>query len=276
MLKDVLKKYLPKNILNFLIRTKVVLNSFYNVLDNFYDLIFSNEYFIDKKRKIIFFVISKNACSSIKVTFSKRKFKDDDSVHSYYYRHSYAGIEMRRSVKIRKEEKNYFKFAVVRNPFDRLYSGYKNRIASGTGFDDYQLGFFFRGCKNFNDFVKKVTKLPNFLSDPHFQNQYSVICDKGGSVVDCIVRFENLEKDFEKIRKKYDLEELPHFNRSQDRKYEWMDHYTKEFASLVHKKYKRDFDLWYPDAYDELNEYLDKKMNKIEIEIEIDKTEKIQ
>ncbi len=270
MFKDIIKKYLPKKILNFLKRTK-------GVLDNFYVLIFCDEYFIDKKRKIIFFVVPKNACSSIKTTFSKRKFKDNDSVHSYYYRHSYAGIELeaRRCVKIRKEERNYFKFAVVRNPFDRLYSCYKNKTASGIiGFDDYSLGFFFRECKNFNDFVKKVTKLPNFLSDPHFQNQYPIICDKGKSLVDCIVRFENLEKDFEKIRKKYDLEKLPHFNRSQDRKYEWRDHYTKELASLVHKKYKRDFDLWYPDAYNELNEYLDKKRNKIEIEI--DKTEKVQ
>ncbi len=78
----------------------------------------------------------------------------------------------------------------------------------------------------------------------------------GKCSVDYIGRFENIENDFEPIRKKYKLEKLPHFNKTQHKKDEWKEYYTKEIADLVYKRYRKDFDVWYPNAYKELMYYL--------------------
>ena len=202
-LKKKLRKYLPKWFFNFLIEIvwRKIINPFRMLSKNF-----KNVYCICDKRKIVFFIIGKNACSSIKKTFYKKKFEDNYSIHK----------NENRKFFLSKKEKTYFKFAFIRNPFDRVYSCYKSKFINDKKKYSIELNYFYsylfgylRNCKNFNDFLFKINKIPNFLADRHFKSQYSLLYKNNKCLVDYIGRFENLEKDFEPIRKKYKLEKLP-------------------------------------------------------------------
>lgn len=214
------------------------------------------EYFIDSKKKLIFLVISKNACSSIKKTFLKKKIEDAYSIHTDQTANQF------RKNKIAKSESDMFKFCFVRNPFDRIYSCYKSKLIHDpkNGFNHFQYYLFgyLSKSKSFDDFVKRIVKIPDCIADRHFHSQYNYIYKTNTHKIDFIGKFENLERDFEPIRKKYGLEELPNFNKTQNNKAEWKNYYTKNLADLVHQKYKKDFDIWYPTAHKELIEHLNK------------------
>ena len=78
--------------------------------------------------------------------------------------------------------KNYFKFCVVRNPFARLLSGYKDFR--------YQRGLI---NVDFNEFVCNEL-IQNFSNDVHFIPQHNFTHINDEVVVDKIVRYENLNE----------------------------------------------------------------------------------
>ncbi len=123
----------------------------------------------------------------------------------------------------------------------------------------YYLGGYLRQVKDFETFIKKINKIPMCLTDEHFTGQYFCLYKKNQPSPDFIGRYENLIKEFEPIREKYHLNPLPHHRKSQAHRDEWKDHYTRETAAIVYRKYKQDFDACYPEAYAELLAYLDAK-----------------
>tara|TARA_R110002012_G_scaffold321781_3_gene551369 strand:- start:274 stop:948 length:675 start_codon:yes stop_codon:yes gene_type:complete len=99
---------------------------------------------------------------------------------------------------------SYFKFAIVRNPIDRLYSTYKYKR-----YNDYL---------SFDDFIKlKLEEFINSESESYFYKpQYDYIYKDGKSLVDFIGRLESLGQDFEFIQKKLGVHlELKHYNKFQ-------------------------------------------------------------
>ena len=200
-----------------------------------------NKYVIDDKRKIVYLIISKVACTSIRATFTEHKIGDSKT-------------------RLSTQQQDYFKFSFVRNPFDRLYSCYKNKFVGKSGtrlIDNYPFNYFGH-IASFEQFVKKVVRLPDIISDQHFMSQYFHLYKNNVCLVDSVGRFESLAKDFEPIRQKYQLGQLEHYNKSQSKVDEWKSHYTEELAALVYRQYKKDFKLFYPHAYQELLTYIKK------------------
>ena len=220
----------------------------------------SREYIVDRERRLVYLVNSKVACSSIKACICGSQ-NDDDSVHTEIGR----GGWLRKDV-LQGEEKSYFKFTFVRDPFSRLVSCYESKYHHDKefykkkvfDFDHYLFGYI-RKDQGFDTFVRKIVKLPACLLDKHFLVQYDLTHDRQGrKLVDFIGKSEHMSEDFGKVQKKCGLPDLPHFNRTDKKKKNWMDYYTKETARLVYRKYQKDIKAFgYEESYRKLMAYLD-------------------
>lgn len=145
-----------------------------------------------------------------------------------------------------------FKFAFVRNPWDRLYSWYNMSLSKGpiNKFHTYTL----RHSSSFLEFLHCTDIITEDIdvtdrSIPYFKsiafNQLDYISDaKGDLNVDFIGRFENIDQDFQFVCDKLNLktDKLPHFNKFPHAPYR--DQYTQEAIDRVYGMYKRDIEYF--------------------------------
>jgi hypothetical protein len=128
--------------------------------------------------------------------------------------------------------KNYFRFAFIRNPWDRLLSFY----------------FF----KKHNDRVKisKDMSFKDYLKSSSFLDQFKYEAKNQFSYVDgfgefsFIGRFENLQQDFNAICDKIKIPtpRLPHLNKTTHTHY--TEYYDDETREIVAKKYAQDIEYF--------------------------------
>jgi hypothetical protein len=219
-----------------------------------YGAIDPREYFIFKKQQLVYLVNSKVAQTAI-VNTCGNKNKEE-----------YRGIRDKglgeKKHHLSKEEQGYPLFTFVRNPFERLYSSYKSKYIAdkkygklALDFDYYMLGLI-KKDKGFTHFVKIVSRIPDWASDRHFKSQYSLIYRENRQSLSLVGKYENLHSEFEELRTMFNLEPLPHMNKSSEKENEWMDAYTPELVDLVSKRYEEDLATWYPNAKDELLAHL--------------------
>jgi hypothetical protein len=100
----------------------------------------------------------------------------------------------------------HLRFAVVRNPFDRLVSCYLQRVAPHTlsirvPSDNVDI---WAGMP-FGDFVESIYDLPDEECDPHLRAQSAVLTRPDGTpLFESICYFERLEEDLESWRQCWD------------------------------------------------------------------------
>lgn len=128
----------------------------------------------------------------------------------------------------------YFKFALVRNPWDRLLSCYFDKIVGRKMFHEHH-------GKSFEEFIEYVAGLDLRTADDHLRLQACVFpIDE----VDYVGRFERLHDDVTTIFSRLGIHgaRLPHRNRSQH------DHYSRYYDArtreLVGRIYAQDIDLF--------------------------------
>lgn len=112
---------------------------------------------------------------------------------------------------------DYFKFAFVRNPWDRLHSAYAYLRGGGWNEDDRQ--WFSRnlsGIDDFNAFVLEWLEPERLRSHVHLWPQVDFLFDRRGEcLLDCLGYFESLEEDFQRVCARLGVErELRHENPS--------------------------------------------------------------
>jgi hypothetical protein len=137
----------------------------------------------------------------------------------------------------------YFKFAFVRNPWDRLVSAFFYLDAGGC--NEYDAAFrdshLARYGGSFRAFVRD---LPRHVEAAHFAPQMRWLTDgRGNLLTDFIGRFENIDRDFSDVAARLGLPpELPVLNRSNHRHYrEYYDAATREIAAQF---YRRDIEAF--------------------------------
>ncbi|MFT5359575.1 MAG: chondroitin 4-sulfotransferase 11 [Candidatus Paceibacteria bacterium] len=212
-------------------------------------------FIIENKKKLVYIVVPKTGCSSIKESFA-------DSLDSVGEdrTHKQVSRKLNRPFLTRKQKKDFFKFTFVRNPFDRIASCYIHKIEkSKIALRRNYYGFAtIEKDETFESFVKKIAKIPDFFSDQHFQSQQDILFLRRKPLYDYLGHYENLAGDFKRIQESFDLLSLPHIHDTQ--KGDWRCFYTKELAGIVYKRYKKDFEmLGYEGEYKKLMAYLEKK-----------------
>ena len=172
-------------------------------------------------------------------------------------------ISARRALKQVENPDDYFKFAFVRNPWDRLVSWYtmideaRKGVADGTAEPmtrrlikkNNLFKYVLRCGPTFDEFVKNCTE-KQWMGNGYYSftfNQLRYLTDKNGEVlVNYIGRFENLAQDISHVFDKLGLEasqlELPHENRSAHSHYSEM--YTPETREIVRKRFRRDIEFF--------------------------------
>lgn len=136
--------------------------------------------------------------------------------------------------------KDYFKFAFVRNPYDRLVSGWHNKIIDKNflGFENER----WEDMKHFDRFVDYVSGLDLDTCNNHFRRQCHVI---DLNEVNYIGRLENFEADLSEIFKMLGLPkvEIPHKNKSVNRQ-SYQEYYTASTRQKVERMYRKDLQLF--------------------------------
>jgi hypothetical protein len=134
--------------------------------------------------------------------------------------------------------RDYFVFTVVRNPWDRLISGY---FYSGQG------SRYGRRCLSLGEFIKGLpTKEGNYKWWFHITRTLTeMLIDRDGKfVADFAIRFENLEADFKHVCDRIGLEgvELPQL-RATDHKH-YSTYYNDKTRRAVYRKFRSDIDYF--------------------------------
>jgi len=144
--------------------------------------------------------------------------------------------------------KNYFKFAFVRNPWDRLVSIYNFLNSEDINEQDKKwVENNLKKYKNFNEFIKNWLNRKNVLTYHYFFPQFEFMCVEGiKPVVDFIGYFENFEEDAKFIADKINIHiQLENFKMAQNKeKIEYTRYYTDETAKIVADVYREDIEIF--------------------------------
>ncbi|MEJ1472118.1 MAG: sulfotransferase family 2 domain-containing protein [Candidatus Sedimenticola sp. (ex Thyasira tokunagai)] len=188
------------------------------------------------KHKCIFIHIPKNAGTSVITLLNDNKKIEQE--HNTYW-------DYIRSDPIRF--RTYEKFCIVRNPWDRLLSGYHYLKNGGNkGSDKYLTSTFNSQCKDFNDFVMNWLTFDRIYGVTVLNPQFIYIYDFHNEkiVIENVLRFESLSKDFLAIKNSLGISDnLRILNRSGKSEI-YSDFYTDEMAERISEFYSFDINLF--------------------------------
>jgi hypothetical protein len=138
----------------------------------------------------------------------------------------------------------YFKFTIVRNPWDRLVSAYHFLRGGGINEGDRlwfssKLGHF----KGFDEFVRGWLNKDNIWKRWYFQPQYHFILEFRGKIqMDFVGLFENLDKDCRYLAKRLGVDRpVKSINKSKHEDYK--SYYNEETMNIVADVYDTDIKL---------------------------------
>ena len=189
---------------------------------------------ISHTKKFIFVHINKTGGTSIEKILKPYSEPLGNNKHQFLLKNCKKKPSKKPILKNKKDPLYpYFKFTIVRNPFEKIVSTYFWRK-------------HFSKCLDIS-FKKWVMcpKKPSMLTNLAFYNQLDWISDRPGNVcVDYIGRFERLQESFDVICKKINIppKKLPYKNKL---KYDhYSSYYDKETVEFVATHFKKDIDYF--------------------------------
>ena len=134
----------------------------------------------------------------------------------------------------------YYKFAFVRNPYDRLVSCWLEKVVKKNHFNFSTSDF--AEMQTFANFVSYVKGLNLKKSDRHLRQQSSLI---DLNHVDFIGRLENIETDYPSLCRMLKLSpEILEFQNTSPNRKNYRYYYTDKLAEEVFELYEKDIRLF--------------------------------
>jgi len=215
---------------------------------------------ISHKYKFVYYSVPKAGCTSIK--FFIGTLEDIEGVSPSLpvldiHSNSIPILKLSLAEARSALYKDYFHFAFVRNPYDRLLSCYINRVyepALHSCNDKRHINGEFKEFLNqygqlgwkkmaFGDFVQFVIRVADRNCDNHFMPQH---CLLNLDLLDFIGHFENLNQDFLYVKKQIgvsdDTPQLQKLNASRHGPYQ--SYYNDKLRKMVTRKYARDLEIF--------------------------------
>lgn len=144
---------------------------------------------------------------------------------------------------------DYFKFAFVRNPWDRLVSSYYEFRSKYHSTWNQEM----RLMLSFKKFVRALPDM-KIKSDIHFIPQFDCLSINGELKMDYVGRYENYIEDFKTVCKSINVKYLPsssigglpHKRKTSDRRNHYKFYYEKnpELIDIVAEIYKKDIEAF--------------------------------
>tara|TARA_Y100000356_G_C11168806_1_gene240161 strand:+ start:104 stop:787 length:684 start_codon:yes stop_codon:yes gene_type:complete len=201
----------------------------------------------EQTEHLLFLRIPKNASSSIMDALGSRNItkryeqelrdKLDRNIYKDIFDVTHARPDELRKVISSIELDCCFSFAVVRNPWDRVVSMYHFGRKMGLAHL-----FGLNNDLSFDDFCEA---LKSREGDRSFLPVFKQIEWINSSIkVNEVLRFENLQQDFQNMLEKYDIERispiLPHINKTNHKNYR--DHFNFNTKKIIKTVFEEDCD----------------------------------
>lgn len=181
---------------------------------------------IDNEKKYVFISVPKTGSTSIRRRLGSFKDPPPEIYH----------MSIENVIKQHSHVQEYFKFAFVRNPYDRVFSAYIN-----LKYDGHPWATELKRKKTFREFMMDFEN-SEYSKYIHLQPQCSCVKIGGTLAVDFLGKFENLQKDFRQVEEILNLrhEQLVKIRvSSKDKEPKIIDQQTKD---LIYEIYREDFD----------------------------------
>lgn len=214
--------------------------------DNSKRSILETSVIISHQHQFIFFAVPKTGTHSIRQALRPHLAEhDQEQVGLFVQRtfpqpelaaigHGHVSVAQVKPVLGDEVFNRYFKFAFVRNPWDRFVS-YCAFISRDTGrFENDPHGF-----------MREMVYSPRPLQHLLYQPQNEMLSDERGELaMDFVGRVEQMERDHITICRRLGVEPQPieQINSSQHKPY--TDYYNNDLRALIAHKYARDIELF--------------------------------
>lgn len=135
-----------------------------------------------------------------------------------------------------------WKFAFVRNPWDRVHSAWSYLMSGGNQGEDRRLTATLQAFGSFERFVIDGLQAGAWRNHPLFLSQAEFVCGLDGEpIVDFLGRYETVEQDFAAIAERLGLPpRLPVRNVTKQRAPSSEQHWTPDTINVIRSIYAQD------------------------------------
>jgi hypothetical protein len=193
--------------------------------------------FIFKESNSIYFPIAKCASSTLLCHFNNLS-ENASQLDIHYPTSANKTLTLLTYTEISNKYSDYFKFTFVRNPFTRIETLYKTK--------EHIYNYISKNNMSLKDFIKFISKCPNFISDVHFRAQHTFITNNNGELfIDYIGKIESFNADYENIRTHIKIPKPKIFkNASRATKHNKISQLDSNDKKMIYKRYHYDFELF--------------------------------